>query len=115
MPDAYVLTLNQAKKTITFKMLVAYFEPEDAESFVSEYHQKVNSVIAADYTMVLDCREMKVVKPDMVPALSFCMNLYKESGFKRVVFEVNGKAVLRLQLRRLTKNEGLKAEVIQVA
>lgn len=88
-------------------MVSGTFVPEDAQSFVKDYHNAVNSINPAEYTLEFDCTSMLVVSTDMVPHLEACFALYKESGFHKVIFKVQDNAVLKMQFSRLARNTGL--------
>lgn len=106
LEEKYYVKLNQTKKIINC-MVSGTFVPEDAQSFVDDYHKAVNSINPAEYTLEFDCTSMQVVSADMVPHLEACFGLYKESGFNKVIFKVQDNVVLKMQFNRLARNTGL--------
>ncbi|ETT85350.1 hypothetical protein BK130_16555 [Viridibacillus sp. FSL H8-0123] len=80
----------------------------------SDYNRNVASINCSNYILRLDCKDLAVVTPELVPALEDCYNLYKQSEFKKVVFEINNSVVVKKQLSRNTCKVGLnKAEFVQ--
>lgn len=107
MSQKYLLTVNSAQKTMSLQILVPSFTPADAQAFVADFNRKVQSITASEFTFNLDCTEMTVVTPQMVPELEACYKLYKEAGFKKVIFKVKNNVILKMQLGRLARGVGL--------
>ena len=102
----YAIQINPAKKEVGL-VVVGTFTPEKAQAFVNDYNKKVNSINASEYKLVLDCHETDISSPTMVPELQACFELYKQSGFNEVVFEISNNPILKMQFNRLIRNVGL--------
>jgi len=110
---SYRMKVNSSTKI--FDMFVGgTFTPTDVENFVRDYNNEVNRINASEYVLEIDCTSMDLLKPEMVPSLENSYRMYKESGFKEVVFNIKGNAVLKLQLSRLARNTGLTNAEVRV-
>lgn len=103
---SYKISVNNIKKELEMQ-IVGNFTPEQADRFIKDYNRNVSSINCSDFILRLDCKDLSVVTPELVPALEDCYNLYKQSGFKKVVFEVNNSVVVKMQLSRITRKVGL--------
>ncbi|WP_110928711.1 hypothetical protein [Bacillus massiliglaciei] len=114
MSKKYSININSNRKVI--EMYVAgSFTPADAQAFMSDYSRTVSSIDAPSYTLEVDCTEMNVVTPKMIPELEGSYQLYKQSGFHKVIFKIKKSTILKMQLSRLARNTGLtQAEVIKI-
>lgn len=112
---SFSITVNRFKKTVDM-VIRGSFTPEKTQEFVAVYQKKVASVNASDYTLRLDCLDLNVVTPAMIPDLENCYRLYDSSGFKKVLFEIKKNPVIKMQLRRIARTTGLaNAEIVEVA
>ncbi|RPJ95243.1 hypothetical protein CW357_11560 [Rummeliibacillus sp. TYF005] len=112
MEGTYTMSLNQLKKEMNIK-IIGNFTPEQAKRFMDDYNKNVNSINAADFNLVLDCLELAIVTPELVPALEDCYKLYKSSNFNKVIFEISNKPIVKMQLNRIAKKVGLdNAEIV---
>ncbi|MFD1775244.1 hypothetical protein [Paenibacillus rhizophilus] len=84
------------------------FSQEDAARFVAAYNDSVSKFNPQQYEIVLDCTTMNVTAPGVVPMLEQCYVMYKESGFKNVVFIIAKNPVLKMQLSRVARNTKLE-------
>ncbi len=91
------------------------FTEEQTKNFHRDYESKVGSVEASDYTLKVDCTNMNVITQEMVPLLEHSFQLYKNSGFHKVVFVTEKKPTLKLQLLRVAKSAGLRNAEIEEA
>lgn len=83
------------------------FSQEDALAFINDYNKETSAIAAADYSIELDCTELNVSSPDVLPMLEQCYRMYQQTGFKHVVFKIARNPVLRMQLGRVARNTGL--------
>lgn len=83
------------------------FSQEDAARFVTAYNDSVSKFNPKDYDIVLDCTTLNVTAPGVVPMLEQCYLMYKESGFKNVVFTIAKNPVLKMQLGRIARTTNL--------
>lgn len=84
------------------------FQPEDATAFVAEYTKVINEINPAEYEFQFDATKLKVSTQDMIPMLSACLELYKQAGYRKIVFDCAGSATLKMQLRRVATMTGLE-------
>ncbi|MFS0752460.1 hypothetical protein [Oceanobacillus sp. 1P07AA] len=81
---------------------------EDSKKFVDDYHNKISPLNGAEYDLIVDCTDMRVLTKDMTDNLVEVMKMYKETGFKHITYTVSDNITLKMQLSRLTGNAGLK-------
>ncbi|MCM3440061.1 hypothetical protein AB3Z07_21430 [Metabacillus halosaccharovorans] len=110
---SYEIKVNHGAKTVEM-YIGGTFTPTDVQNFVSDYQKEVSAINAPVYTLEIDCSYMDLLKQEMIPSLENSYKMYKESGFKKVIFKIKQNPVLKLQLNRLARNTGLtNAEVIE--
>lgn len=104
----WTINVNRVLKKISL-MVAGSFTSEEANKFIKDYQTKIGSLPnTKDFTLVLDCNELNLVKPENLNDLKNCFILYKETGFKEVIFEVEkGELFLKMQLNRLGRETGL--------
>lgn len=108
----YAMKTNTAKKTVDL-VVSGTFTPEKVQRFVNDYQKEVGKVNPKDYSLVLDCTDLDVVTQDMIPDLEACYRMYKDSGFNKVIFEIQDKPIVKMQLSRIARTSGLtNAEVV---
>lgn len=109
---SYDITLNKAEKKV-FLYVSGKAEPDAIQGFFDEYNNMVAQIQPAEYELVVDCKEMQVVSPDMTEKLAASFELYKSTGFKKVIFEASS-SIIKMQLNRIARQAGLSnAEVIE--
>jgi len=110
--NKYELKLDKAKK-ILFARAFGSFGPADANAFVSDYNVILKGVNTNDLGLQFDCKELKVTGKDaksgvdMTNMLKACLEMYKCSGFKNIVFDCEKNLILKMQLQRLGKEVSL--------
>ena len=110
----YEITVNNLKKEVQI-LVEGSMMPTQAEEFIAEYKKTVGPLEAKNLILRLDCRDLKLVTPELEPSLSFCYDMYKSSGFKQVIFEIIEAPYLKMQLGRLARKAKLtNAEVVIV-
>lgn len=110
----YKIEVNSLKKVINM-VITGTFTPEKAKAFINDYQKKVNSIKASDFELKLDCTDLDVVTQAMIPELTKCYELYKSSGFNKVVFEIKSSNIVKMQLGRIARNVGLtNAQIVEV-
>lgn len=103
------INVNNIRKIFNISVAGRITAKEEQE-FLNDYKAKTKAINSADYTLDVDCSEMKVVTPDMTENLTQVMKMYKATGFKKVVYQVKSNALLKLQLARLARNAGVVQE-----
>lgn len=84
--------------------------PKEEQEFLADYKAKTSAITPAQYTLEVDCTDMKVVTPDMTENLTQVMKMYKATGFKKVIYQVKSNVLLKMQLARLARNAGVIQE-----
>ena len=107
----YSINVNKATKVIEISV-IGSFTPEQAKAFHTDYQAKVGSIVAADFTLKVDCTDMNIITQEMLPKLEISFNMYKESGFKEIQFIIKQSATIKMQLNRVARNTGLTNAVI---
>ncbi|MBP1915118.1 hypothetical protein [Lederbergia galactosidilytica] len=100
------MNLNLEKKEMNIE-IVGNFTPEQAQQFIQDYNNNVNSIHASDFNLVLDCRDLNVVTKELIPALQDCYKLYQSTGFNKVIFEIGTSSIVKMQLNRIAREVGL--------
>jgi anti-anti-sigma regulatory factor len=98
---------NPAANTLGV-MVEGTFSQEDAGRFIQDYNERVSKFDPASYEIVLDCTKLNVSSPDVLPMLEQCYKMYKESGFKKVVFTIAKNPILKMQLGRVARSTKLE-------
>lgn len=110
--NKYELKLDKTKK-ILFAKAFGSLGPADANAFVSDYNIILKGANATDLELQFDCKELKVSGKDiqsgvdMTNMLKSCLEMYKNSGFKKIVFDCEKNLVVKMQLQRLGKEASL--------
>lgn len=102
----YVIDVIPATKEIGMNV-VGKFTSQQAEQFHKDYKKQVGSINPAEFQMNVDCTTMQVISQDMVSALQYSFELYKQTGFNKIKFITNGKSIIKMQLNRIAKSVGL--------
>lgn len=91
------------------------FTTEEGMEFVDQYQKAIGGISnKPDTLLVIDCNEMQLVSSDVTDALEYCFTLYRDSGFKDVVFDITKnpkKSFFKMQFNRLAKSANLKMSI----
>ncbi|WP_410512386.1 hypothetical protein PaeBR_20635 [Paenibacillus sp. BR2-3] len=110
----FSFTPNSATSTLKVRVEGAMSQ-EDAGRFIQEYNEHVSKFDPAKYDIILDCTGLNVSSPDVLPMLEQCYIMYKNSGFKKVVFTIAKNPVLKMQLGRVARATKLENyEIVEV-
>lgn len=109
----YTINVNRAKKELNI-MIEGNFTQDQAQRYVSDYNANVKSINPSEYVLRLDCRDLKVVTPDLVGSLETCYSLYKSSQFNKVIIEIRKSATLNMQLNRIARKTQLDCEIVEL-
>ncbi|MGG0658436.1 hypothetical protein [Rummeliibacillus pycnus] len=110
----YIIKLDKLKKEM-YMQINGTFSPEKVDQFVKDYDRNVNSIKPSEYNLRLDCKDLHLVSPELVPLLENCYEMYKKTGFQKVIFEIPNSVVLKMQVSRLARKIGLtNAEFVQI-
>lgn len=109
------IEVNRAAKVVNMSV-AGQMTMADAELFINDYKTKIGPLNGPDYVLIVDCTDMKVLTPEMAENLTGVMKMYKETGFKKVTYQIANNKILKMQLSRLARNAGLtQSEVVEVA
>lgn len=103
---SYSMKLNTAKKTVDM-VVGGTFTPEQAEAFVKDYQTKLSSVKANEFDLHFNCGDLDVINKEMTESVVACLNLYKATGFSKVIIGIKKNPILKMQLNRLGRTAGM--------
>lgn len=107
------IEVNHAEKVVTINV-AGQMTMTDAEIFSNDYKTKIGPLNGSDYVLIVDCTDMKVLTSEMTENLINVMKTYKETGFKKVTYQVGNNKILKMQLSRLARNADLtQSEVVE--
>lgn len=111
----YEFKRDLAGKSLKVK-LRGQFNKEEGTEYIDEFKKQMNFIFnRKEYSLSLDCNEMKITASDTTEALEYCLNLYAKAGFKEVEIITKdnpSKAFLDMQFTRLGKKAGLDFKLI---
>lgn len=105
----------QAGKKVFLLSFHGFFSVERAENFVQDFEKETGAINPQDYTLILDCSELAVFKPDILPILAECYKLYMSKNFKKIVFVNPTNATGKSQLKRVGTQVNLVADFVDTA
>jgi len=100
--NGYEITLDKASKTINMKVIGKFVE-EKAQQFLDEYNRVVQQVNPAETLLVADCTSMSVATPENAEKLGDILQMYKKTGFKKVIVKVENSPIVKMQINRVAK------------
>ncbi|ASV68686.1 hypothetical protein MKX67_17400 [Cytobacillus sp. FSL W7-1323] len=106
--------VNEASKIVNMSV-AGQMTMEDAKLFVEEYVAKIGPINGPDYDLFVDCTEMKLLSQELSDNLTEVMKMYKETGFKKVIYTIKENVVLKMQLARVARNAGLLQASVEEA
>lgn len=106
--------VNEASKIVNMSV-AGQMTMEDAKHFVEEYVAKIGPINGPDYDLFVDCTEMKLLSQELSDNLTEVMKMYKETGFKKVIYTIKENVVLKMQLARVARNAGLLQASVEEA
>jgi hypothetical protein len=96
----YDLKLDRVNK-VFHAQAHGFLKPEDANAFVTEYRNLIGQIKSDEYEFQFDCKKLNVSTQDMIPMLKGCVEMYKQSGFRKTIFDCTGNNTLKMQVRRV--------------
>lgn len=88
--------------------------PVEAERFGKEFASTIASINAAQFQLVIDSTNMKVLTPEMATKLEGAMALYNQAGFSKILVRLQNNPVLKMQVSRIARKVGLTSfEIIE--
>ncbi|WP_068621002.1 hypothetical protein [Paenibacillus tuaregi] len=98
----FVFEKKQAEKALAITVS-GFMKPDEAEAFLKEYNEHINSINPAEYTLIIDSTNLAVSKQDMLPVLEGCFKLYMSNGFKKIMMVNPSSVVAKNQMHKLAE------------
>ena len=116
MDKKYQFTIKRVEKVLEVKTQ-GVFTQEDGMQYIADYKANVAKIKPDEFTLEFDCSNLSLNRPEVIPILQGCLEMYKKDGFKKVVSHIGNspdRAIVRMQFLRLAKNAGLtNVEVVE--
>lgn len=94
---------NKKSEKILLIKLEGFSQTETANNFVIEYNKAVVETNGDGYTLIVDATNLAAFKPDILPILEKCYQLYMSSGFKKIFMINPSKLTCKMQVQRIAK------------
>lgn len=94
---------KQAEKVLVITV-GGFMKPDEAEAFLKEYEENVNSIKPSEYNLIIDSTDLSVSKQDMLPVLEGCFNLYMSNGFKTILMINPSSVIAKSQMQKLAQS-----------
>lgn len=79
----------------------------EAQRFEKDFSVNVASITPSQFDLHVNCKNMKVVTQELAQQLEKAIGMYKQAGFKQVIFLVSNEVFLKMQISRLCRKVGL--------
>lgn len=109
--NKYQMNVKSLEKVFNV-MVNGSFTNQDVDAFLKDYNKNLSRFAARDFSLLLDCKDLKVSTPDMLKLLGECYKMYMATGFKKVIFIKSSSAIVNSQLKRIADEVGLKASFV---
>ena len=103
---SFVFDLKHEEKALNV-MIEGMFTPQNALDFIAEYQKNIAEIKPAEYALVFDATNLKVSTQEVLPMLESCVQLYKQTGFKKIVMNMGSSAIVKNQIKRVIEKVGL--------
>ncbi|MBU5591873.1 hypothetical protein KQI89_08850 [Clostridium sp. MSJ-4] len=100
---------NDTTKTLEI-FTEGVFTQEDGEEYVKSYKTQVLKINPMEYTLKFDCSDLQLNRPEVLPLLQGCFEMYKMNNFKKILVTVGNSKnsnILKMQIGRLARTVGL--------
>lgn len=94
--------LDQANKVVKASV-EGSFSPEEGAASIEAYKKAISGISVPEYVIEIDCTKLNVSKPETLPLLEGCFQLYKNDGFNKVVLHIAKNPILKMQLSRVAR------------
>ena len=81
-----------------------FFTEEEALSFLEEYDKKTRILLANNYSLVIDTRELQTSKPEVANILNQVMLKYVSTPFENIYAYKLKQILPQMQIERLGKS-----------
>ncbi|WP_223068959.1 hypothetical protein [Paenibacillus caui] len=107
------IQINKASKIMNISV-EGNFSPADGKASIEAYYHSVADISIPEYTIDIDCTRLEFSAPDSLPHLGHCFELYKNGGFKKVIFRISENPILKMQLTGVARmTELTDCEIIE--
>lgn len=106
--------VNKINKVVilTFSRILAI---TDVNRCINEYKMKVEPICKPEFVLIVNFTEMKVLTLELCENLNTILKVFKETGFKKIIFEIRNDKILKAQLTRAVQHAGLiQAEIVEL-
>lgn len=101
------IKVNERLKTVE-SSVEGVISVSEAQNFIKEYNKIISGILANEYILKFDCTKLSVSPKESQEKLTECFKLYKDSNFKKVIFNVGSNSILKMQLKRLAQTIDFK-------
>jgi hypothetical protein len=103
---SFTFDLKHEKKTLEV-MIEGMFTPQNAGDFITEYQKNITGIKTAEFALVFDATQLKVSTQEVLPMLESCVQLYKQTGFNKIIMNMGSSSIVKNQINRVIKKVGL--------
>lgn len=109
---SFVFNLNHEEKTLNV-MIEGMFTQQNALDFIADYQKNIAGIKTNEFILAFDAKNLKVSTQEVLPMLENCVQLYKQTGFMKIIMNMGSSAIVRSQIKRVIEKVGiLNCEVI---
>jgi len=109
---SFVFDLKNGEKTLNV-IIEGMFTSENAEDFIVDYQKNIAEIKPAEFALIFDATKLKVSTQEVLPMLENCVQLYKQTGFKKIIMNMGSSSIVKNQIKRVIEKVGLlNCEVI---
>ncbi|WP_096189924.1 hypothetical protein [Evansella halocellulosilytica] len=77
------------------------FTSDEGAQYIEDFKKEVAGISANEYSLVLDGKELKVSSAEIVDMLNQAVQMYFETGFKKIYLVKLDSAVAMMQIKRI--------------
>lgn len=104
---SFAFDLKSGSKDLNV-LVEGMFTQQNALDFINEYQKNTSGINPGEYNLIFDATNLKVSTQEVLPLLENCMQMYKQSGFKRIEVSIGSSAIVKNQIRRVVEKVGLQ-------
>jgi len=103
---SFTFNLKHEEKTLDIR-LDGMATLQNGEEFITEYNKNIAGIKTAEFALVFDATTLKVFSQEVLPMLENCMELYKQTGFKKIIMKMGSSVIVKNQVKRIVEKVGL--------
>lgn len=102
--EKYDVSVDRVRKVVkvVFKGML---EGSDGDEFFEVYAKATDDVSKKDYNVLVNCREMEIFKPELLPYMK--QGYLEYANYKHIHVVESNKAVVNMQFERIAKELNL--------